>query len=515
MDAGTALFRTATAAGLDVCFANPGTSELPLVATMDSAPGMRPILCLFEGVATGAADGFARMAGRPAMTLLHTGPGFANGLANLHNANRANSPMVNIVGDQPTWHRKYDPPLHCDIERAIGGWSKWTCYADQPDKVASDLVRAVEAAMMAPGRSATLIVPLDSMWADVEGPAPAPRFTPPIAVPDDRIKAMAAVLKKAGKAGALMLEGPAMREKGLWVAQRIVAATGCRLLADWSTSRLDRGQGVPVADRVPYFPPEAMAFLEGMSDLVMVGSHEPITFFGYREYRSTPAPVACIRHVLAHPNEDLVGAMEAVADLLNAPKKPVLPPLPARPGRPAGKLDPVSIGQAIGALLPEGAVLVDEGVSSGRPSFTHSAAAPRHTYLSITGGAIGFGLPCSTGAAVARPESRVVDVQADGSGMYTVQALWTQARESLNVTTVILANQKYAILDVERERGGFPPYGPKAKGLSELTNPTLDWVALAKGMGVPGVRVTDAESFTKALENSFKESGPRLIECVY
>ncbi len=515
MDAGAALFRTATAAGLEVCFANPGTSELPLVAAMDSAPGMKAILCLFEGVATGAADGYARMKGRPALTLLHTGPGFANGLANLHNANRANSPMVNLVGDQPTWHRKYDPPLHCDIERAIGGWSKWTCYADQPDKVPSDLVRAVEAAMAAPGRSATLIVPLDSMWADVAGPAPAPKLVPPRAVPDDRIEAIAAVLKKAGKAGAMMLEGPAMQEKGLWVAWRIAAATGCRLLADWSTSRLDRGLGVPVADRVPYFPPEAMAFLEGMSDLVMVGSHEPITFFGYREYRSTPAPVACVRHTLAHPNEDLVGAMEAVADLLGAPKKPALPPFPGRPARPTGKIDAQVIGEAIGALLPENAILVDEGVSGGRPSYLATAGAPRHTYLSITGGAIGFGLPCSTGAAVACPDSRVVDVQADGSAMYTVQSLWTQAREGLNVTTVILANQSYAILDIERERGGFPPYGPMARGLTELARPHLDWVALAKGMGVPGKRVTDGEALCKALEESFAEPGPRLIEAVY
>ncbi len=513
MDAGAALFQTATAAGLDICFANPGTSELPLVASMDSAPGMRPILCLFEGVATGAADGFGRMADRPALTLLHTGPGFANGFANLHNANRANTPIVNLVGDQPTWHRKYDPPLHTSIERVVAEWSKWSQYSDQPDKVASDMVRAVEAAMSPPGRSATLIVPLDTMWADVAGPAAPPKLTPPRPVEDARIKTIAEALK-SGKAG-FILEGKALREKGLWAARRIQAATGCKLLCDWSTTRLERGQGLPVADRIPYFPPDAEAFLADLTDLVLVGGREPVTFFGYREYRSTPAPTACSRHILAHPNEDGVAALEALADYIGAPKKPTLDPLPERPGAPRGAINAATIGQAVGALLPEGAILVDEGVSGGRPTYLATAGSPHHTYLSITGGAIGFGLPCSTGAAVACPDRPVIDIQADGSAMYTVQALWTQARESLNVITIIMANQAYAILDMEREKGGFPPYGPKAQTLCGLDNPCLDWVSIAKGLGVPGVRVTDAADLHRELGKALAEPGPHVIEAVY
>jgi acetolactate synthase I/II/III large subunit len=513
MNAAECLFRTAVAAGLDVCFANPGTSELPLVAAIDSAPGMRAELCLFEGVCTGAADGYARMAGKPALTLLHTGPGFANGFANLHNARRANTPIVNLVGDQPTWHLQYDPPLTSDIEAIARPNSTWVHTSRSASEVPGDLARAVAASLKPPGGVATLIVPLDCMWADGGEPAPPPVPGKPTAVAGNTIAAIAETLRNS-RSAALMLGGPALHADGLRAAARIAQATGCRLLCKTSIARIERGPGLAQVERLPYFPDAAMAALAELSDLVLAGSGEPVTFFGYEDYPSRSAPEDCRRHALATGGEDIAGALEAVADALGAPRQATLADAPPPGPPPTGALTPKSMAAAIAYVQPEGAIIVDEGVSSGRPAFDAAAGAPAHTFMSITGGSIGFGIPCATGVGVACPDRPVITLEADGSGMYTVQGLWTQARGGLDVTTVIFSNRGYRIIEMERHRAGLPEFGPQGKALTDLTGPALDWPAIAKGHGVPGVRVDDVEGFTRELKRALAEPGPHLIEAL-
>jgi len=513
MNAAECLFRTAVGAGLEVCFANPGTSELPLVAAIDSAPGLRAELCLFEGVCTGAADGYARMAGKPALTLLHTGPGLANGFANLHNAKRANTPIVNLVGDQPTWHLPLDPPLASDIEGISRPNSVWVHSSRSGREVAGDMARAVAASLEPPGGIATLVVPLDCMWEDGTGPAAAVDPGRPAAVAGNTIAAVAEGLRTA-RSAALMLGGAALLEDGLRAAARIAAVTGCRLMCKTSIARIERGPGLPAVERMPYFPDAAMAAMAELSDLVLAGSAEPITFFGYEDYPSRSAPEDCRRHTLAQGGEDIIGALEAVADALDAPRTaPVTDaPPPAPPVH--GPLTPNSMAAAIAHVQPEGAIVVDEGVSSGRPAFDFAAGSPSHTFMSITGGSIGFGIPCATGVAVACPDRPVINLEADGSAMYTVQALWTQARGGLDVTTIIFSNRSYRIIDMERHRAGLPEFGPQGKALTDLTGPALDWPSLARGHGVPAASVEDIEGFTRELHRALAEPGPHLIEAV-
>ena len=513
MNAAECLFRTAVAAGVEVCFANPGTSEMPLVAAIDATPGIRAELCLFEGVCTGAADGYARMTDRPAMTLLHTGPGLANGFANLHNARRADTPIINIIGDQPTWHLPFDPPLASDIEAIARPNSGWVHTSQPGGFVADDFIRAVEASLTPPGQIASLIVPLDCMWEDAAGPVPAlPTLPSPAAVDDHIVAAIAEVLRNS-PAAILMLGGLALREEGLSAAARIRAATGCRLMSRTAVRRLERGAGLPAIERMPYFPDAAKAVLEGLADLIEVGAKEPVTFFGYQGFASQSAPAECRRHVLARPEDDIVAALEAVADFLGAPKRIELsPPPPLSPAN--GVITPKSLGAAIAFVQPEGAIVVDEGVSTGRQVFDAAQGAKRHTYICITGGSIGFGIPCATGAAIACPDRPVINLQADGSGLYTVQGLWTQARGGLDVTTVVCANRCYNILELERSRGGFAEFGPTGQSLIDLNNPAVDWVSLSQGFGVPAVSVEDTDTLMRELERAIAEPGPHLIEAL-
>ena len=511
MNGAQALIRTLVGAGVDVCFANRGTSEMHFVAALDDVPEMRGVLTLFEGVATGAADGYARMAGKPAATLLHLGPGLANGLANLHNARRGRAPVVNVVGDHARSHKRLDAPLESDLDALAGSVSGWLRRSLSPADVAADAAEAV--AQSARRGIATLVLPADVSWEDGAEPAdpqpvrPAPRVAP--SVVDD----VAAVLH-SGEPAVLFLGGDVVgSEEALLAAGRVAAATGARLVSETFSARMVRGAGLPDVAKLPYPPEMAIAALAGTRHLVLAGATAPVHFFGYPGVPGTPVPDDCAVHVLSAPGEDGVAAVRALAEAAAADSTAeVLEP--SRPELPTGELTPRAVSAVVGALLPERAVVVDEVLTSGVGLAELTAGAPRHDWLSLTGGAIGDGLPMAVGAAVACPDRPVVALQADGSAMYTVQALWTMAREQLDVTVLLYDNGSYAILQHELSRVGAAEDGKRAGELLHLGTPSLDFVALATGMGVPATRATTAEELADQLRSALAEPGPHLVQAV-
>ncbi len=510
MNGAESLIRVALAAGVDTCFANPGTTEMPLVAALDSVPGMRAVLGLFEGVCTGAADGYARMSRKPAMTLLHLGPGLANGLANLHNARRAHTPVVNVIGDHATWHRGADAPLTSDIVSLASPMSGWVGTSKSAHAVGGDMADAIAASMAPPGQVATLIVPSDCQWDDAETVATPRAVAKSAKVADGTIARIATILK-SGKPATILLGGHALSEQGLKTAARIAAGSGCSLMVETFAARIERGAGIPSPARLPYFPEQAIEALKDTGTLVLAAALEPVAFFGYPRLPSKLAPEGCNVEVLATVAEDVGGALEHLADAIGAPKTVASAPSKPPP-RPAGKLDPVSLGAALANLQPDGAIIVDESATSGGAYSSMAPGAARHTCLALTGGAIGQGLPCATGAAIACPDRRVISLQADGSAMYTVQALWTQARERLNVTTLLCSNHAYRILQIELMRAGTTEPGHNARTLTDLASPEIGWAEIARGLGVPGVRVETADDLMKHLGDALKAEGPHLIE---
>ncbi len=515
MNGAEALLRTLVDSGVEVCFANPGTSEMHFVAALDRVPGMRAVLGLFEGVVTGAADGYGRMAGKPAATLLHLGPGLGNGFANLHNARRARTPIVNVIGDHATYHQRFDAPLQSDIESVTSALEGWTRRCDSTTDVAYDGAAAVAAAYGPPGRLANLILPADVSWTEGAEPAP-PRPTGRLrAVGSDAVSSVVGALRsgRSGERPVLLLGGDALREPGLVAAGRVAAATGAAQFAEVFPARMQRGAGVPFVARLAYFAEMAQAQLAGARHLVLAGALAPVSFFGYPGKASVLTPSGCQVHVLAEPGDDVVSALARVADELgadaDAPRQPA-----SRVARPAGALTPETFAAAVAAVLPEGAIISDEGATSGGFLERYLAGAPRHDVLTLTGGAIGQGVPLAVGAAVACPDRPVLAVQADGGAMYTISALWTMARESLNTTVVILDNGAYAILRMELQRVGADAQSPAAGNLLDLTRPRIDFVALGNGMGVPSTLVTTAEELTVQLERSFAEPGPHLIHAL-
>jgi acetolactate synthase I/II/III large subunit len=506
------LLSTLVDAGVDVCFANPGTSEMHFVAALDDVPAMRGVLCLFEGVVTGAADGYGRVADRPAATLLHLGPGLGNGLANLHNARRARTPIVNIVGDHATYHTRYDAPLESDIASIASPVSGWYRSTARADDVAGDAADAVAAALGPPGCVATLVLPADASWSEsATGPsAPRPRARAST-VASDTVDEVAKALR-GGERAALLLGGRALRAAGLRAASRVAVETEATLLSETFPANLERGAGIPAVDRLAYLAEMAQAQLDGVRHLVLVDAKSPVSFFAYPDKASDLIPPACTVHTLVRPGEDAAGALEALADAVGAPMDRGVPAPANRPDRPTGAVTTETLAAAVGATLPEGAIVVDEGNTSGLFVPAATAGAPRHDWLTLTGGAIGIGLPMATGAAVAAPERPVLCLQADGSAMYTLQALWTQAREGLNVTTLVLSNRSYAILNMELHRVGADAGGPLARRLLDLTDPELDFCDLARGMGVPARRVENAEDLTAALAAGFDSVGPTVVE---
>ncbi|OBA69240.1 hypothetical protein A5641_15895 [Mycobacterium sp. 1554424.7] len=510
MNGAQALINTLVDGGVDVCFANPGTSEMHFVAALDTVPQMRGVLALFEGVATGAADGYARMADRPAAVLLHLGPGLGNGLANLHNARRARVPMVVVVGDHATYHKKYDAPLESDIDALAGTVSGWLRRTDKSADVASDAAEAI-AASRSTSRISTLILPADVSWSDGAQPARTPPAQEP--QPDPALASEALEVLRSGEPAVLMIGGDATRGPGLAAAARIAQATGARLLCETFPTRLERGAGVPAVERLAYFAEAATAQLNGAKHLVLAGAKSPVSFFAYPNMPSDLVPAGCQVHVLAEYScaaSALVALADQVAPGTVAPVAPA-----ARPQLPTGALTSASAADVIGALLPERAVVVDESNTSGLMLERATAGAPAHDWLTLTGGAIGYGIPAAVGAAVAAPDRPVLCLESDGSSMYTISGLWTQARENLNVTTVLYDNSAYDILRIELARvGAGSSPGPKALDLLDLSCPTMDFVNISEGMGVPARRVTTAEELADALRAALAEPGPHLIDAV-
>jgi acetolactate synthase-1/2/3 large subunit len=505
-----ALINTLVDGGVDVCFANPGTSEMHFVAALDSVPGMRGVLALFEGVATGAADGYARIADRPAAVLLHLGPGLGNGLANLHNARRAQVPMVVVVGDHATYHKKYDAPLESDIDALAGTVSGWMRRTADCADVGADAAEAI-AASRSGLKISTLILPADVSWTDGAQPAPTPSGRPPEADPTLALEIMEVL--RSGEPAVILVGGDATRGPGLAAAARIAQATGARLLCETFPTRLERGAGVPAIERLAYFAEAATAQLDGAKHLVLAGAKSPVSFFAYPGMPSDLVPSGCEVHVLAE-HSGAAAALITVADEVAAGTEvPVA--AAARPQLPTGALTSASVADVIGALLPEGAIVVDESNTSGLLLPQATAGAPAHDWLTLTGGAIGYGIPAAVGAAVAAPDRPVLCLESDGSAMYTISGLWTQARENLDVTTVIYDNSAYDILRVELQRVGVGSApGPKALDLLDLSRPAMDFVKISEGMGVPARRVTTVDEFADALRAAFAEPGPHVIDAV-
>ncbi len=522
MNGAQAVVRTLADSGVTTCFANPGTSEMHFVAALDTVPEMRGVLCLFEGVATGAADGYGRMTEKPAAALLHLGPGLANGLANLHNARRARTPLLAIVGDHATYHKRFDAPLESDIDALAGTVSGWVRRTARSADAGTDVGDAVAAARRPPGQIATLILPADVTWTEGAGPANPIAVRPPSPVPDKLIRRSEGALRGLGtevhdgKSCVILLGGAGLRRPALEAASRIAQATGARLLAETFPARHERGAGIPAVDRLAYLVEFAASQLAGTRHLILAGASSPVSFFAYPGKPSTPLPDDCRVHVLAEADDDITGALVSLADLV-APGTAPSGHLPERPdlaGLPDGDLTGQTAAAVIGALLPEGAIVCDEANTSGLWLPAATAGAPPHDWLSLTGGAIGQGLPLATGAATGCPDRPVLALEADGSAMYTASALWTHAREQLDITTVIFSNRSYAILNMELERTGAPTTGTTAHDLLDLSRPSIDFTALAAGMGVPASRAVTAAEFASQLRNALAEPGPHLIEAL-
>lgn len=521
-----ALLGAAAECGVSVCFANPGTTEMPLVAALDRTPGLRAVLGLHENVCTGAADGYARIARRAALTLLHLGPGLANGLANLHNARRAHSPVVNVVGDHTTWHRPHDAPLTSDIgalARTVGTYHE----IDSATATVPTTRRAIDDACRRPG-VATLVVPADLQQQSVAevshagplragpshaGPSPQeePRALPRRGVDDAGIERAARRLRDAGPGAVLLLGGDGLSRAGQQAAGRIAAVTGAILYSETFPALAERGGGLPAVDRLPYFPEIAAKALAPATVVILAGAAEPIAYFGYEGIPSRLAPEGTV-HRLAGPGDDVEQALVALAEQLGANRAAGPAEPPAGEPAPGAALTGQTVGAALAHLVPEHAIVSVEGGTCGYSFFTASAGSVPHTVITNTGGAIGQGLPAALGAAIAAPERPVIALQSDGSGLYTAQALWTMARESAQVIVLIAANHSYNVLRTELARHGNTEPGAQAARLTSLGEPAIDWASLARGFGLPASTVTTAGELRAAFEVACRAGGPYLIQ---
>jgi acetolactate synthase I/II/III large subunit len=511
MNGAESLVGTLASGGVEVCFSNPGTSEMHLVAALDRQTAIRCILGLFEGVVTAAADGYARMAGKPACTLLHLGPGLANGLANLHNAARARVPIVNIVGQHALSHLIHDTPLKSDIEAIARPYSAWLRTSQSSSQLGRDTAEALAATQILPGQISTLIVPADVAWGEGATLAtilPAPN----VPVPADEKIEQAALMLRSGRRTAILLAGSALHGEGLSAAGRVAAATGAKLLVPYPFARLERGPGVPIVDRVPYVPEQAAAMLREFEQIILVGAEIPMAYFASPNRGAVLTPPECSIIRLTTPSEDAETTLDALVEMVGG--SPAISPIEKanRPPAPNGAITLDGLAQAVAATLPENAIVVDESMTAGRGMMAAARASVPHDWLGNTGGSIGIALPLAVGAAVACPDRRVVCLSADGSGMYTLQALWTMAREGLKITIVIFANRLYSVLRWEFSNLGVGAPGKQALDLFEIGRPDLNWVDLGKGMGVPGTRVTSLDEFVAAMRQGLASDGPMLIE---
>ncbi len=514
MNGAESILKTLIAAGVDTCFTNPGTSEMHFVHAIGSEPKMRSVLGLFEGVCSGAADGYARMTGKPACTLLHLGPGLANATANIHNARRAYSPMVNIIGDHATHHLQYDAPLASDVTGLAKSFGDWVRKSSTAEQLSHDGAEAVKASLENGGQIANLIVPADCAWNDAGEAASPLSIDAAPKVESDRIDSIAKILKDKENV-IIVIGGKANDAKALESLDKIAQATGATVLFETFNAKIPRGAGRVKFDKVAYFVEMAQEQFKDCSHVISIGGKSPVAFFAYPNRPSTPLPEGCESDVLAAQNEDVLSAIEDLVDALNAGSLSPRIQEEVRPELMTGQLHPKSIGFALGALLPENVIIVDEAATSGGPASGLTEGIPQHDWLQLTGGSIGFGLPVATGAAVACPDRKVVTVHGDGGAMYTIQSLWTQARENLDVINIICANRKYQILQVELMRVGANSPNQKTLDMLDIGRPDLDFTKIGQGMGVNSTKATTAEEFNKQLENAVATKGPHLIEAVF
>lgn len=497
--------------GVEVCFTNPGTSEMHFVAALDHIPGMRSVLALQEGVATGAADGYYRMAGKPASTLLHLGPGLANGLSNLHNAKKAGSGVVNIIGEHASSHIELDAPLTSDINGIAQPVSHWVRTSPLAQTVGKDAAEAVQAAMIPPGQIASLILPSDTAWN--AGGAVQDALEPPKPTAFDENALEQAAKALDGPESLLLLGGAALSESNLEVAGRIAAETGCKLLSEWANARMERGAGRVAVGRVPYPIDIALEALKPYKRIVLVGARAPIGFFAYPGKPAVLTREGADIVTLADAGADLTAALSALCQATGAEQTPPAHVAKAAlPERPTGPINLDSLAALIARAIPENAIIVDESVTTGRAFSPVTKGAPKHTWLNNCGGSIGYGMPVAIGAAIACPDRKVMALTGDGSAMYTVQALWTMARENLDITVLIFANQSYQILRGELTNVGVQNPGPRAIDMLSLDRPTLDWVHMARSMGVEASRVTDCTQLENAMADGLESNSPNLIE---
>ena len=515
MNGAEGLLRTLAAHDVAVCFANPGTSEMHLVQAIDASGVMRSVLCLFEGVCTGAADGYARMAGKPAMTLLHLGAGLGNGIANLHNCRRGGAPLINVVGDHAIHHVAYDAPLTSDVEAVAKPVSAWIRTARTSEGLGLDAIDAVRAARSANpqprGGIATLIVPADCAWGEGRARDRDSAFDASIQLPRVSADIVESVVRRLDEDTLILIDGNGLTEDGVRQAGRIAAARGLRLATPTFPARVEAGPDLPLVDRLPYFPEQVHDALKPVKKLVLAGGQAPVSFFAYQNLPSDLVPDHCEVIHLAHRHENVAQALADVADALDAPAMPG--PGGARPEIPSGPLSRGNIAALLAARAPEGSIVASDS-GGGGAAFAPMQRCVRHSWLNLTGGSIGDGGPVAVGAAIACPERPVFALIGDGGAMYTIQFLWTAAREGLNITTVIYSNRQYNILEVEYRRMGVNDIGDTAASMFALSNPEIDWVRLAEAQGVPGSRAATCEEFDAALQRALAEDGPHLIEAV-
>ncbi|WP_157016880.1 acetolactate synthase large subunit [Mesorhizobium xinjiangense] len=515
MNGAEALTRALLAGGVNTCFANPGTSEMHFVAALDRFEEMRPVLCLFEGVATGAADGYGRMADKPAATLMHLGFGLSGGLANLHNARKARSPVVNIVGEHASWHLESGSALVSDIEGLAVPMSDWVHTSRDASSVARDASAAITAARARGGQVATLILPADTAWSAGGQPPDAPAPPPALQTVDPGAVGAAVNALRSGEPALLLLGGRALRQGALEMAGRIAAATGARLATPYGIGRLERGAGRVPVERLPALIDPARKAFAGIRNVILAGAEHPAAMFAYPDKpRAMEDPGARFMSLA----EDSACAPEALRALCGAiganAIDPALEPREA-PLAPTGHLTPDAVLQAVTFAMPDNAIIVDESISAGRNFFPLSRGAVPHDYLQLPAGALGNGIPSALGASIACPDRPVINLEGDGSAMYTLQGLWTQAREKANVLTIIFSNRRYNILDAEMKGVGISEKaGQRARRMLSLDRPDISWVDLARGFGVEAARVTEIGPLIDMVKGCATRKGPFLVEAV-
>ena len=512
MNGAESLVGTLLEGNVDVCFTNPGTSEMHFVAALDQYDKMRSILCLFEGCATGAADGYFRMKRTPASTLLHLGPGLANGLANLHNAKKASSGIVNIVGEHALDHIKLNAPLTSDIEGIARPVSHWVKTSKSSKDIAVDGAEAIEMANVNPGQISTLILPGDTAWNEGNAIQSINLKNKYSTVSSNLIDEALTALREA-KNPLILVGGSALEEKNLIKLAKVADKIGCPMKTDWFNARLDKGAGRVNSVRIPYVVDKAVEVLKDFDSIIIIGARRPVAFFAYPNKPGVLTQESTKFIELASLSDDITSVINELSDKVGiSDNKPSTVSEFKIPDIPSGPINPTSLGMVLGALIPENAIVVDESVTTGREFFYQTAGSHPHTWLNNCGGSIGFGMPVAIGAAVACPDQKVISLEGDGSAMYTVQSLWTMARENLDIVVLIFANQSYKILQGELTNVGVDNPGKSALEMLSLKDPSLDWVSVSKGMGVDAVRVDNIEDLVKNFKHGLKDKGPFLIE---